>query len=79
MFAPSDMAWYTGDRVEDYDFTVSNKKTGASVRITSDKPLSNFMFWSVPTTLSPEPYIKVRALPGETFSWNIKYEFESKK
>ena len=70
---------YTGDRVEDYDFTISNKKTGASVRITSDKPLSNFMFWSVPTTLSPEPYIKVRALPGETFSWNIKYEFESKK
>jgi hypothetical protein len=70
---------YTGDRVEDYDFTVSNSKTGASVRITSDKPLSNFMFWSVPTTLSPEPFIKVMALPGETFHWNIKYEFKSKE
>lgn len=70
---------YTGDRVEDYDFTVSNKITGASVRITSDRPLSNFMFWSVPTTLSPEPFIKVRALPRETFSWNIRYEFKSNK
>ena len=70
---------YTGNRVEDYDFTLSNKKTGASVRITSDRPLSKFMFWSVPTTLSPEPFIKIMASPGETFTWNIKYEFKSKK
>ena len=70
---------YTGNRVEDYDFKVSNKKTGASVRITSDRPLSNFMFWSVPTTLSPEPFIKIMSSPGETFTWNIKYEFKSKK
>ncbi len=70
---------YTGDRVEDYDFTVKNSKTGAGVRITSNRPLSKFMFWSVPTTLSPEPFIKINALPGEDFKWNIKYEFESKK
>ncbi|MES3019544.1 MAG: hypothetical protein V4721_17280 [Bacteroidota bacterium] len=70
---------FTGDKVEDYDFTVANSRTGASVRITSDKPLSNFMFWSVPTTLSPEPFIKVKVLPGEKFNWNIKYEFNSKK
>ncbi|MEJ7692139.1 hypothetical protein [Daejeonella sp.] len=69
---------FTGDRAEDYDFVVANSKTGASVRITSDKALSNFMYWSVPTTLSPEPYIKLKALPGEKFKWNIKYEFKSK-
>lgn len=69
---------FTGDRVEDYDFTIANSKTGASVRITSDRPLSNFMFWSVPTTLSPEPFIKIKALPGKEFKWNIKYEFSSK-
>ncbi|WP_221406196.1 hypothetical protein [Daejeonella lutea] len=68
---------FTGDRVEDYDFTVANSRTGASVRITADKPLSNFMYWSVPTTLSPEPFIKIKALPGETFKWNINYEFSS--
>lgn len=69
---------FTGDRVEDYDFTVANSNTGASVRITSDRPLSHFMYWSVPTTLSPEPFIKIKALPGETFKWNIKYEFKSR-
>jgi hypothetical protein len=69
---------FTGDKVEDYDFTIANSKTGASVRITSDHPLSNFMYWSVPTTLSPEPFIEVKALPGEEFKWNIKYEFKSK-
>lgn len=69
---------FTGDRVEDYDFTVANSRTGASVRITADRPLSHFMYWSVPTTLSPEPFIKVKALPGEEFKWNIKYELKSK-
>lgn len=69
---------FTGNRIEDYDFTITNSRTGASVRITSDKPLSNFMYWSVPTTLSPEPFIKIKALPGEEFKWNIKYEFKSK-
>ncbi|MGV3686300.1 MAG: hypothetical protein ACO1NS_11785 [Daejeonella sp.] len=70
---------FTGDRIEDYNFTVANSKTGASVRITADQPLSAFMYWSVPTTLSPEPFIKVSANPGEKFNWNIKYEFKSKK
>lgn len=70
---------YSGDRVEDYDFTVKNSKTGAGVRITSDRPLSKFMFWSVPTTLSPEPFIKVKAMPGKKFKWNINYEFKSKE
>lgn len=66
---------YTGDKVGDYDITVENRKTGSGVRITADRPLSNFMFWSIPTTLSPEPFIKVNALPGKTFKWNIKYQF----
>jgi hypothetical protein len=70
---------FTGDRVEDYDFTISNSKTGASVRITADRPLSDFWYWSVATTLSPEPFIKVQTKPGEKFTWNIKYEFKSKE
>lgn len=69
---------YAGDKVEDYDFTISNSKTGAGVRITADRPLSNFMYWSVSTTLSPEPFIRVTALPGKKFKWNIKYEFKSR-
>ncbi len=66
---------FSGDRVDEYDFRIENNKTGAGVRITADKPLSNFMFWSVPSTLSPEPFITVKADPGEEFKWTIKYEF----
>jgi len=66
---------FTGKNVEDYDFRIENQKTGAAVRITSDRPLSHFMYWSVPTTLSPEPFIKIDALPGTEFTWAITYDF----
>ncbi len=66
---------FSGDRVEDYDFRIENKKTGAGVRITSDRALAHFMYWSVPTTLSPEPFIKIEAMPGREFTWAISYRF----
>lgn len=66
---------FSGDRVKDYDFRIENKKTGAGVRITSDRPLAHFMYWSVPTTLSPEPFTKIDALPGKSFSWKVTYNF----
>ena len=66
---------YSGDKVEDYDFRIENKKTGAGVRITADRALSKFMYWSVPTTLSLEPFIKVDADPGKEFNWTINYQF----
>lgn len=68
---------YSGDKVEDYDFRIENKKTGAGVRITSDRALSKFMYWSVSTTLSPEPFTKVDADPGKEFTWSVKYQFYS--
>lgn len=66
---------YSGNKVDDYDFRVENKKTGAGVRITSDRALAHFMYWSVATTLSPEPFTKVEAAPGKSFSWKVVYNF----
>lgn len=66
---------YSGDKVDDYDFRVENRKTGAGVRITSDRALAHFMYWSVATTLSPEPFTKVEAVPGKSFSWKVVYNF----
>lgn len=63
------------DNAKDYDITIENHKTGAAVRITSDRPLSKLVFWSAYATLCPEPYIKVKVNPGEEFSWKIHYEF----
>jgi hypothetical protein len=61
--------------VKDYDLSIENHKTGAAVRITSDQPLAKLVFWSAIKTLCPEPYIHIRIQPGETFSWNIYYQF----
>jgi hypothetical protein len=66
---------FSGLSVGDYDFSIENQKTGAAVRITSDRALSHLMYWSVPTTLSPEPFIKIDAMPGQEFTWAITYDF----
>lgn len=64
-----------GPSSDDYDIRVENTNTGAGVRITSDRPLSNVVFWSAVKTLSPEPYIEVNVKSTESFSWTITYEF----
>jgi hypothetical protein len=64
-----------GTAAKDYEFRVENRRSGAGVRITGDKPLEKVIFWSIPSVLSPEPYISMSIAPGETFSWAIRYEF----
>jgi hypothetical protein len=68
------VAGFSGDS-KDYDIRVQNRKTGAGVRITADRPLARLMVWSVRPTLCPEPFINVRAEPGTEFTWRISYEF----
>lgn len=60
---------------KDYDIRVENRKTGAGVRITADRPLARLIVWSVRPTRCPEPFINVRVEPGSEFTWRISYEF----
>jgi hypothetical protein len=64
-----------GTTAKDYDIKIENHKTKAAVRITSNRPISKIVFWSAPKTICPEPYIQVKAQPGETIEWKIVYEF----
>ena len=64
-----------GKTSKDYDFRIENHKTGAGMRITADQPVEKVVFWASPTTVCPEPYIKIKVLPGETMKWTIDYEF----
>jgi hypothetical protein len=64
-----------GSSSKDYDIKIENHKTGAAVRITGDQPLSKIVFWSAPKTVCPEPYIHIKANPGETVTWKIIYQF----
>jgi len=59
----------------DYDFRIEHRKAGAGVHFTGDRPLSKLVFWSIRTTLCPEPYIDIKVDPGKEASWKIKYEF----
>ena len=60
---------------DDYNITVSNKKTGAFVNIKADKPFARLAFWATVKTVCPEPFIHVKAEPGKEFSWKIVYTF----
>ena len=66
-----------GSGAGDYDFRVENRKTGAAVRQTGDRPLSKLMFWCVRTTVCPEAYLSMRIEPGKEYTWRIGYEFYS--
>lgn len=64
-----------GDKVSDYDFTVTNTKTGFGQRIRADQPIAKINMWSISTTYSLEPYIAISLKPGETKRWTYTYDF----
>lgn len=59
----------------DFDFTVENRRTGAGVEETGDRPLARIVFWSIRTTICPEGYVHIRVAPGQTARWTIRYRF----
>jgi hypothetical protein len=68
---------FTGfsEKPEDYDIRIENKKVGAGMRITSDRPLSNVGYWSIKTVLAIEPFTALAITPGEEFTWTIAYDY----
>jgi hypothetical protein len=64
-----------GSTAKDNDFRIEHRKAGAGVRITGDQPIVKLIYWSIQTTLCPEPYIRMKIAPGQTFKWKISYEF----
>lgn len=64
-----------GPSARDYDIRIENRKAGAGVRIVGDRPLSKVVFWSIGTTVCPEPYIDLQVKPGGQAQWRIRYEF----
>lgn len=63
-----------GDGPEDNHVKILNRKTGAGVEISVDKPLQKVFFWAIHSTLCPEPYIQLDVLPGETETWIAEYK-----
>jgi len=68
-----------GDTAKDYDISVENRKTGAGVHVTGDKPVARVFLWSVKTTLCPEVYVNLQIKPGQESKWNARYQFYTLK
>jgi len=64
-----------GPTSDSYDIRIENLKTRAGVRATASQPIEKLVFWACATTSCPEPYIRLKAAPGETVRWQINYEF----
>ena len=61
--------------ISDYSFSIENHRAGAGVRVTGNRPLYHFAFWSCSTTSCPEPYIVINIEPMQKITWENKYEF----
>lgn len=70
----SDIEGFNKD-AKDYDIRIENRKTGAGVRISGDRPLSRVVFWSIRSVACPEPWIQLQAEPGRETKWKITYDF----
>jgi len=62
-----------GSQAADHKVTVVNKKSGAGVTYTVNKPLARMVFWACETTLSPENSIWISVAPGEVENWTSEY------
>jgi hypothetical protein len=57
------------DNASDSEIVVENKKVGAGVRVTGDRPLVRDLLWSIRTVLAIEPYVAIDVQPGAEFTW----------
>jgi len=64
-----------GGSASDYDFTITNTKTGFGQRIRGDQPMAEINMWSIHSNYSLEPYIAISLKPGDTKRWTYTYDF----
>jgi len=66
-----------GTQAAHYDIRVENRQAKAGVHQTSDHGMSKLHFWSIRSTVCPEPYTHIRVEPGEEFRWRVTFQFYS--
>ena len=64
-----------GASASDNDFRITNTKTGFGVRLRADLPVARLLWWSVPSTLSLEPYMEIKLQPGEEKRWTHTLDY----
>jgi hypothetical protein len=59
----------------DSEIVIENKKAGAGVKISTNRPLVRELLWSIRTVLAVEPYIAIDVQPGAEFSWTNGFQY----
>jgi hypothetical protein len=62
-----------GDNIKDHQVEVINKKSGAGIKFSMDKPLYRMVFWACETTYCPENFIYISVAPGKKEKWISDY------
>jgi hypothetical protein len=63
------------DSPGDNRITIVNKKAGAGVRISGNRPLIREFMWSIRSVVAVEAYIAIDVKPGAEFTWKNTYEY----
>jgi hypothetical protein len=64
-----------GPTAKDHEIVIENKIAGTGVKITGDRPIVRFNFWTRKETVCPEPYIQITIPSGKTEKWETRYQF----
>ncbi len=64
-----------GKTAADYSITIGNKKVGAGMKITGDRPLADEALWSIRSVLAMEPFVALSIEPGGQFTWKYIYSY----
>jgi len=63
------------DDIKDTEIIIENRKVGAGMKITGDRPLTRNLLWSIRSVLAIEPYISLDIQPGSEFTWKNNFEY----
>jgi hypothetical protein len=63
------------DSPKDNDIRIENRRLGAGMRITADRPLSSESLWSIRSVLAMEPFVSLAIEPGKEFTWTSTYTY----
>jgi hypothetical protein len=66
-----------GNTSSDHDVRIENTRTGAGVRIRSERPMVRAYLWSIRSVISFEPFVDVSTRPGATTQWASTYTYYS--
>jgi len=66
-----------GKSAADYNIMIENRKVGAGMKISSDRPLAQESLWSIRSVLAMEPFIHMIVEPGKEFTWKYTYSYYS--